>query len=71
MKSTSISSAYKVYNDKELDKQMEQYKDLIKKWQEKAADQEDYYYKKFSQMEVQLSKIQNQTNSLAGMLGNM
>ena len=71
MKSTSLSSAYKVYNDKELDKQMEQYKDLIKKWQDKAAEQEDYYYKKFSQMEVQLSKIQSQTNSLAGMLGNM
>lgn len=71
MKSSSLSSAYKVYNDKEMDKQMDQYEDLIKKWQDKAADQEDYYYKKFSQMEVQLSKLQSQTNSLAGMLGNM
>lgn len=71
MKSSTLSSAYKVYNDKELDKQMEQYEDLIKKWQDKAAEQEDYYYQKFSQMEVQLSKIQSQTNSLAGMLGNM
>ena len=71
MKSTSLSSAYKVYNDKELDKQMEEYEDLIKKWEDKVAEQEDFYYHKFSQMEVQLSKLQSQTNSLAGMLGNM
>ena len=71
MKSTSLSSAYKVYNDKELDKQMEEYEDLIKKWEDKVAEQEDFYYNKFSQMEVQLSKLQSQTNSLAGMLGNM
>lgn len=71
MKSTSLSSAYKVYNDKELDKQMEEYEDLIEKWEDKVAEQEDFYYNKFSQMEVQLSKLQSQTNSLAGMLGNM
>ncbi len=69
MKSTSMSSAYKVYNDKEIDKQLDEYDDLIKKWEDKVADQEDYYYNKFSQMEVAMSKLQSQTNSLAGLLG--
>ena len=69
MKSTELSSAYKVYNDKELDKEQKNYASLIKKWQDKIADQEEAYYKKFSQMEVALSKLQNQTNSLAGLLG--
>ncbi len=69
MKSTTLSSAYKVYNDKEMDKQMENYEDMIKKWEDKVAEQEDFYYNKFSQMEVALSKLQSQTNSLAGMLG--
>lgn len=70
MKSTSLSSAYKVYNDKELDDQMEEYEDLIKKWEDKVAEQEDYYFDKFTQMEVALSKLQSQTNSLAGLLGS-
>lgn len=69
MKSTTMSSAYKVYNDKEMDKQLEEYEDLIEKWEDKIAEKEDYYYNKFSQMEVALSKLQSQTNSLAGMLG--
>lgn len=69
MKSTELSSAYKVYNDKELDKEQKNYASLIKKWQEKIADQEEAYYKKFSQMEVALSKLQNQTNSLTGLIG--
>lgn len=70
MKSTELSSAYKVYNDKELDSQYKDYTDLITKWEQKVSDKEEYYYKKFSQMEVALSKIQNQTNSLAGLLGS-
>lgn len=69
MKSTELSSAYKVYNDKEMDKEAKEIEDLIKKWNDKIADQEDAYYKKFSQMEVALSKLQSQTNSLSGLLG--
>ena len=69
MKSTELSSAYKVYNDKEMDKETKEIENLIKKWNEKIADQEDAYYKKFSQMEVALSKLQSQTNSLSGLLG--
>lgn len=69
MKSTELSSAYKVYNDKEMDKEAKEIEDLIKKWEDKIAEQEDAYFKKFSQMEVALSKLQSQTNSLSGLLG--
>ena len=69
MKSTALSSAYKVYNDKELDREMTDIEKLISKWEDKIAEQEDSYYKKFSQMEVALSKLQSQTNSLSGLLG--
>ena len=71
MKSSSLSSAYKVYNDKEMDKQLKDYKDTISKWEEKVSEKEEYYYKKFSAMETALSKLQNQTNSLAGLIGGM
>lgn len=69
MKSTTVSSAYKVYNDKEMDSQLKNYEKLISDWEEKVADKEDYYYKKFSAMETALSKLQSQTNSLSGLLG--
>lgn len=69
MKSTELSSAYKVYNDKELDRELTDIEKLIAKWEEKIAEQEDAYFKKFSQMEVALSKLQSQTNSLSGLLG--
>ncbi len=67
MKSTELSSAYKVYNDKEMDKELARYAESITKWEEKVKDKEDYYYKKFSQMEVALSKLQNQTSSISGL----
>lgn len=70
MKSTSLSSAYKVYNDKEMDKQYAEYTKTISKWEEKISQKEDYYYKKFTAMEKAMSKMDSQTNSLAGLLGN-
>lgn len=69
MKATSLSSTYTVYNDKEMASEYSDYTDLIKKWEEKLADQEDYYYNKFSAMETALSKLNSQTSSLSNMLG--
>ena len=68
MKSTELSSAYKVYNDKEMDKEAKKYADAIAKWEEKVKDKEDYYFKQFSNMEVALSKLQSQTSSISGLL---
>lgn len=69
MKSTSLSSAYKVYNDKELDKQLADYAKQIAKWEEKITDKEDYYYKKFTQMEKAMANLNNQTSSISSLLG--
>ncbi len=69
MKSTDLSSAYKVYNDKEMDKQYKEYATIISKWEEKVSDREEYYYNKFSQMEVALSKLNDQTSAISGLLG--
>lgn len=69
MKATSLRSAYTVYNDKEMAKNYSDYTTTIKKWNEKVADIEDSYYKKFSAMEVALSKLQSQMSSFTSMLG--
>lgn len=69
MKATSLSSVYTVYNDKEMASEYSDYTSLIKKWEEKLAKQEEYYYNKFAAMETALSKLNSQTSSLAGLLG--
>lgn len=69
MKSTSLSSAYKVYNDKELDNQYKEYTELISKWEEKVTDKEDYYYDQFTKMETALGKLNSQSSSFTSMLG--
>ena len=70
MQSTSLNSIYTVYNDKEMASEYSDYTDLIKKWEDKLQDKEDYYYKKFSSMETALSKLNSQTSSLTGLFGN-
>lgn len=69
MKSTSLSSAFTVYNDKQMKDELEDLDDKIDKWEEYVTEQEDYWYKKFTQMETALSKLQSQTSSLSGLLG--
>lgn len=69
MGSTTLSSVYKVYNDKQMQSEYDEYTKTIKKWEDKLKDMEDYYYKKFSAMETALAKLQSQTNSLSSLLG--
>ncbi len=69
MKSTSLNSIYKVYNDKKMQQDYDDYDDKIDDWEEKVADMEDYYYKKFSAMETALSTLQSSTSSLSALLG--
>lgn len=69
METSTLSSMYKVYNDKEMASEYSDYTDIIKKWEEKLQAQEDYYYKKFSAMETALSKLQSQTSSLTNLFG--
>lgn len=69
MKSSSLSSAYTVYNDKEMASEYSDYTDTITKWEDKLSEKEEYYYKKFSSMETALSKLQSQSSSLTGLFG--
>ena len=69
MKSTSLRSAYTVYNDKEMAKSYSDYTTTIKEWNKKVESIEDSYYKKFSAMETALAKLQSQMSSFTSMLG--
>lgn len=69
MKSTTLSSAYTIYNDKQMTKEYNNYTTEIKEWETKISDLEDRYYKQFSNMETQLAKMQSSTSSISSMLG--
>ncbi len=66
MKSTTLSSAFTIYNDKQMTTQYTDYTKLIKEWETKISDKEDYYYKKFSSMESALTKLNSTQSSLSG-----
>ena len=69
MKSTTLSSAYTVYNDKQMAREYSDYTTTIAKWEQKVADMEDSYYEKFSAMETALAKLQSNSSSLSSLLG--
>lgn len=70
MASSSVSSIYTIYNDKQMSSEYSDYKDMVSKWQEKLEYYEEFYYKKFSAMEKALSKLQSSTSSLSSLLGS-
>lgn len=69
MSSTSLRSYGSFYNDKEMAKEYSDYTKTISDWEEKVADIEDSYYKKFAAMEKALAQLQSQTSQLSGLLG--
>lgn len=69
MGSTDYSSAFTVYNDKLMKSEYKDYTDKIKVQEEKLNAMMDKWYKKFSAMEVALSKLESRSNSLASILG--
>lgn len=69
MSSSTLSSAYTVYNDKQMTKEYSQYSSEIKDWEQKIKDYEDRYFKQFAAMEKALSSLNSQTSSLTGLLG--
>jgi flagellar hook-associated protein 2 len=66
MKSTTMSSAYTIYNDKQMEKDYKNYNLLIKQWEDKVEEIEDRYYKKFAKMESALSNLNSQQSSISG-----
>ena len=69
MKSTTLRSAYTIYNDKQMKKETENSEKLLKEWEKKISSKEDNYYKKFSAMEKALGKLNSNSSYLTGMLG--
>ncbi len=63
------SSAYTVYNDKKMAEELKDYESKIKTEQDKLNDYIDKWYKKFSQMEVALSKLSSQESSISSLFG--
>jgi len=70
MASSSTSSAYTVYNDKQMNTQYSEYNSKISSAEDKVTKWEDYYYKKFSAMETAMAKLNSQTSSLTGMVSS-
>ncbi len=70
MRSTDYSSAYKVYEDKRMQKDYDNYTKKIAELEKKLTEAEDRYYKKFGAMESMLSKI-NDSSSAISSLFNM
>lgn len=69
MKSSTLRSALTLYNDKEINNQIKEYKDDLKEMEKKLQETETRYYKQFSAMESALSKLNSQSSSLMSMLG--
>ncbi len=70
MKSTSLSSAYTIYNDKSMKSQYEDYDDEIEDWEEKIEEMTEKYVKQFAAMESALAALQNSSSSLASLLSS-
>lgn len=70
MSATTMSSAFTVYNDKQLKSDYEDYTDKISKQEEKLNDLIDKWYKKFSAMETALSKLESKNSSISSMFGS-
>ena len=69
MQATNLSSAFTIYNDKQMASEYSRYTKTIKTWEDKIADMEDRYYKQFSNMEKQLASIQSSSSSISSLLG--
>jgi flagellar hook-associated protein 2 len=69
MKSTSLSSALTIYNDKEISKTITNYKDDLSKLELRLQDMENRYYKQFTAMETMISKLNTQSSSMASLFG--
>ena len=67
MAASSTSSAYTIYNDKQMNTQYSEYNTKISEAEDKVTTWEDYYYSKFSAMESALAKMNAQSSSLTGL----
>ena len=69
MSSTTMSSIYTIYNDKEMAAEYSEYNTKISDKEDEVTKWEDYYYKKFSRMESALASLNSQSSALSGFFG--
>ncbi len=69
MSTSTLSSAYTVYNDKYMKQQYEDYDDTISEWEDKLDAIREKYEQQFAAMETALSELQSQSSYLSSMLG--
>ena len=66
---SSMSSIYKVYNDKKLTEEGKDWDKKIKELEQKVTDVEDKWYSKFGKMESKLAKLQKNQTAVGGFFG--
>lgn len=69
MSRTSMSSAFTVYNDKEMKEEYDAYTEKISKQETKLNDLIDKWYSKFSAMETALSKLESKNSAISSLFG--
>jgi len=69
MGKSDISSALTFYNDVQMDKEIDEYKDRVSTLQDKAIAEEDKYYEQFAAMEAAMAKLQAQQSYVAQLFG--
>lgn len=67
MATSTMSSAFTVYNDKEMKEEYDNYTEKISKQEEKVNDLIDKWYSKFSAMETALSKLEAKNSAVSSM----
>ncbi len=71
MSSSSMSSVYTIYNDKEMATQYSEYNTKISNKEDEIKKWEDYYYAKFTRMESAMAKFNSQQSSLSSLFGGL
>lgn len=69
MGTTEFSSIYKVYDDKKMKEEYDEYTKKIKQEEQKLQDYEDKWYKKFAAMETAMAKMQSNASAVTSLLG--
>ena len=69
MARTEYSSAYTIYEDVRMKSEYDDYTSKIKEQEEKLADYEDKWYKKFADMETAMAKMQKSASAVTALLG--
>lgn len=65
----SLSSVYKVYNDKQLAAESTDWDSKIKELEDKVTAIEDKWYSRFAKMETKLAKLQKNQTAVGGFFG--